>query len=90
MIVEKGRSYLDSLGRRFECRGFGERTGLAMGYAVDLRRKNRRHRPAGFDEQKGDVLGCTGTFLVCPWPDNDWTVVAYGEQRNRPTGGDAA
>ncbi len=77
MIVEKGGHYLDSDGRQFICSGFGAETGYAYGEALDPRPKRWRHLAAGYDETWGDVLGGTNAVLVCPYPANDWHIVAF-------------
>lgn len=77
MIVEKHGQYLDSNGRRFICRGFGDRTGMAFGKAIDPRPKRPRRIAAGYDPTYGDTLGMTHAVLVCPYPANDWDIVSF-------------
>jgi hypothetical protein len=76
MIIEKHGHYLDSDGRRFVCNGFGDKTGLALGWAYDPRPKQPRKLAAGYDDFS-DRVGGLPTSLICPYPANDWYPVAF-------------
>lgn len=48
-----------------------------MGEAIDPRPRRPRRLPAGYDRTYGDVLGGTHAVLICPYPANDWDIVAF-------------
>lgn len=76
MILQSGRLYLDSAGRKFEFHGLGKVTGFAFGHAYDPRPKRWKKKHTGYDDNQRDVDGGRG-ILICPYPGNDYHPSAF-------------